>query len=130
MDSLLIEACRAPSNLTTVKWFMEYMNACPNYIDEEDGCNALIAAAQADNIDIVEYLLKYDFDLDVQEKEYGQTALHILVEQGCNSETIENLLDLGADKDIKDKSGKTVMDIALESHEEVGDYEEIIELLR
>ena len=129
MDTLLIEACKTPFNLVTVKWLTEHMDADPKFVDEE-GRTALMAAVQAANKDIIEYLTKYDIDFNVQEKEYGQTVLHMLAEQAYDEEIIELFLDRGADPTIKDKSGKNAMDYAIETHKMIGDYEEVVALLK
>ena len=128
LDNIIIEACKTPFNLATVKWLIEHMGADPKFVNE-DGHTALMAAVQADNRDIVNYLLEYDIDFNVKEKEYGQTVLHMLSEQAYDEDIIELILNRGADPSIKDKSGKTARDYAIETHKVIWDYENVIELL-
>lgn len=82
-------------------------------IDHKDkrGKTALVHASTVegnDEINIVETLLKYGADMDIQD-EYGETALMKSIE--CNNIIIvETLLKYGANMELKDNEGDDIID--------------------
>lgn len=69
------------------------------------GWTALHFAAQNNDLEAVELLLKHDAKVDIADKD-GCTALHwTAINDG--HETAQLLLSAGADKNVKDKDGKT-----------------------
>ncbi|CAD8174575.1 unnamed protein product [Paramecium pentaurelia] len=63
---------------------------------------------------MVNFLIPWGAKLNVQTKDKGQTALHMATQQG-HSRIVRKLLIKGIDRKIKDKSGKTALDLAIES---------------
>lgn len=94
-----------------VKLLLEH-GADPN-IKGIDDITALSAAAATGNNDIVKILLKHDatHTLNVVETPTGNTALILASMNGYN-EIVKLLLEHGADPTIKNKEGKTALDLA------------------
>ena len=83
---------------------------------DELGNNALIIASQYGDLEIAKLLIESKkIKLDLQNKK-GNTAL-ILASFLGYSKIAELLLKAGADRDIKDKAGKTALDYAKENYD-------------
>jgi ankyrin repeat protein len=86
-----------------------------NSQDELDN-NALIIASQYGNLEIAKLLIESKkINVDLQNKK-GNTAL-ILASFLGYSEIVKLLLEAGADRNIKDKDGKTALDYAKENYD-------------
>ncbi|MCR3759765.1 ankyrin repeat domain-containing protein [Clostridium felsineum] len=81
------------------------------YAEDFQKRNSLLIASSSDNTLVVKYLInERKFDMNKRD-DYGKTALMLAIEGG-SSETAEFLINAGANKDIKDKEGKTAYDYA------------------
>lgn len=78
---------------------------------DQSGWTLLHLACQKGNLKLVEILLKYNPYLDAQELAEGWTPLMVSVVNDSNS-VFSLLLQNGADKFLKDKSGKNIFDLA------------------
>ncbi|CAD8115795.1 unnamed protein product [Paramecium sonneborni] len=63
---------------------------------------------------MVNFLIPWGAKLNAQTKDKGHTALHVATQQG-HSRIVRKLLIKGIDRKIKDKRGKTALDLAIES---------------
>eukprot|EP00929_Paragymnodinium_shiwhaense_P047877 TRINITY_DN24287_c0_g1_i1.p1 TRINITY_DN24287_c0_g1~~TRINITY_DN24287_c0_g1_i1.p1 ORF type:complete len:375 (-),score=90.75 TRINITY_DN24287_c0_g1_i1:138-1262(-) len=83
------------------------------------GFTAVIAAAQSQNLAILQLLLENSAVVNTQTNFDGRAALHFAAASGDLS-ICQALLDASADVELKDRKGKTAVDKAREnSHEEV-----------
>ena len=102
------------------KYLMEQKVSMDICIGKE---NALTYAAHYSNYNVVEYLIEENyFDVDSKDSA-GNTAL-IVATKNNETQIIQLLLQLGADKSIKDAEGKTAYDYAVEL--ELVDFLEIL----
>ena len=102
------------------KYLMEQKVSMDICIGKE---NALTYAAHYSNYNVVEYLIEENyFDVDSKDSA-GNTAL-IVATKNNETQIIQLLLQLGADKSIKDAEGKTAYDYAVEL--ELVDFTEIL----
>lgn len=86
--------------------------------------NALTFATRYGNYNVVKFLIKENY-FDINSKDLaGETAL-IVATKNNQAQIIQLLLELGADKSLKDSKEKTAYDYAVENG-----YEEIAQLLR
>lgn len=60
------------------------------------------------------FLLTWGANINLQDQDTGVTALHLATMQG-NSRIVRRLLMKGANRYLKDTSGKTALDLANES---------------
>ena len=74
---------------------------------------ALIYASQANRITVMEYLLEHGADINATTRRFNETALMWAAAKG-QVEAVKLLLNKKADKKIKNKKGKTALDIAKE----------------
>lgn len=88
------------------------------------GCTILHAACEHQNGDLINVLIKYEVQINIQDR-YGQTPLHIAVDADIDSilqgsgnigdisfNTVKLLLNVGADESIPDSKGNTPKDWA------------------
>ncbi len=73
--------------------------------------SALMFAAEFDRADLIPILLKHHAKLNARSPDTGQTALHFAV-MANDTKALKELIKANADKNIKDKSGKTALDAA------------------
>ena len=97
--------------------------ADPNDRDTR-GQTPLLLACKLKHTKAVEVLLDYECDVNGQDTSSGKTALHWSIQNGEVNQVTE-LLDAGADPNIKDKNWTTPFLLALS----VGGCKEIVELL-
>jgi ankyrin repeat protein len=92
-------------------------------IKSAEGINLLHAAAQGNQPEMIDYLVNVkNMQIDGVDSN-GWSALHCAAD--CNSlKAVKKLLELGANKDLKNKKGHTPLQIAQDKK-----YEEIINLL-
>ncbi|MCW5963054.1 MAG: ankyrin repeat domain-containing protein [Bryobacterales bacterium] len=81
------------------------------------GATALHDAALAGNLPVVRFLLEKGADLQARDAEDGATALHHAASWG-RAEVLRYLLEQGADPQLKTKSGKTALEVALDANQE------------
>jgi ankyrin repeat protein len=79
------------------------------------GNTALHYAASCGSTVVLEHILSHDdCDVDPINRLQGATPLHLALEidnEELRMEVVESLLDAGADTNIKDKNGDTVLDL-------------------
>lgn len=81
---------------------------------DEDGLGLVHWAADRGNVTILEQVLAVSgIDLNLRDSG-GQTALHYASSCG-NRDCVKLLVDLGADRDIRDDEGESCMDVAFDS---------------
>ena len=77
----------------------------------KEGTPALILAIQNGKDDIIKLLVENGADVNaVNEK--GMSTLMLATERGCKKDTLECIIDHGADLTMKDNEGKTIADYA------------------
>ncbi|CAK57481.1 unnamed protein product (macronuclear) [Paramecium tetraurelia] len=74
----------------------------------------LICASFLGSQQMVNFLIPWGAKLNAQTKDKGHTALHVATQQG-HSRIVRKLLIKGIDRKIKDKNGKTALDLAIDS---------------
>ncbi|CAD8205395.1 unnamed protein product [Paramecium octaurelia] len=74
----------------------------------------LICASFLGSQQMVNFLIPWGAKLNAQTKDKGHTALHVATQQG-HSRIVRKLLIKGIDRKIKDKTGRTALDLAIES---------------
>jgi len=74
------------------------------------GLNALHSAASAGHIDVVDFLISANVDVNAKSNR-GDTALHFAAHRGL-VDVILKLVEAGADADIANNAGETPSDIA------------------
>jgi len=94
------------NNLETLKYLVEN-----NFIDieakDEDGYSPLFLAIENGLIDICNYLISKNANINTQDI-YKSSALHLVIESE-NLEMIKYLIDKGIDINIKDEEGNTAL---------------------
>jgi ankyrin repeat protein len=103
--SSLLKAASA-GDIETVKASLS-SNISSNSLMHSTAQKALILAAQAGHIDVMQVLLEAQFDLNHQDRQ-SRTALIWAADQG-HSEAVYFLLDRNADKNIRDADGETAL---------------------
>ncbi len=84
---------------------------------DENGDTPLHYAVKNEDYDLLDIILSYVPDLDVENLE-GDSALHLAVKVG-NSEIVRMLLDFGANSLVKDSRKRTPEKLAAELDEDV-----------
>ncbi|CAD8202867.1 unnamed protein product [Paramecium octaurelia] len=74
----------------------------------------LICASFLGSQQMVNFLISWGAKLNAQTKDKGHTALHVATQQG-HSRIVRKLLIKGIERRIKDKNGKTALDLAIDS---------------
>ncbi len=103
-----------------------------SYLDKKlpvfpDGLNYLHAAFTYGNHEIVPALIPLTEDIN-SVSYLGQTALHSAVRSAADYDTMQLLLENGADKTLKDNAGLTAYDLFITDNLEID--ERIANLLR
>ncbi|EPZ35751.1 hypothetical protein O9G_003369 [Rozella allomycis CSF55] len=108
------------ANVTMVKHYIENEGFSPNAKDD-NGYFPLAAAVAYDHLDVIEYLLQRNADINLTDNEGGNCLFY------CeNIEIAQMLISRGANHLLKDHAGLSVLDFAIEN-----DYEDdIINLWR
>jgi uncharacterized protein len=96
----------------------------PINLQDKEGRTALHLAAYAGQVSSVTALMEHKADPEIQENAGQMTALHLAVSQK-HSETVQVLLDKGANASPEDKNGNTPLFIA--EHEDLGDIIDILD---
>ncbi len=128
-ETPLLMAVRRPDNERAVELLLQH-GADMNKPDPK-GKNALLASVDSNQKDYIGMLVSKGIDINSRDEE-GNTALHyplnnVLIDKGYlpfSKGIVEILVDEGADPYIKNKTGKSPMDLARESGEN-----DLIELL-
>eukprot|EP01095_Lingulamoeba_sp_RSL-Kostka_P005343 TRINITY_DN16677_c0_g1_i1.p1 TRINITY_DN16677_c0_g1~~TRINITY_DN16677_c0_g1_i1.p1 ORF type:complete len:165 (-),score=50.15 TRINITY_DN16677_c0_g1_i1:27-521(-) len=96
-------------NIDRVVWYIEENNGNINYRSEESDFNsALNFATQNNHIELAEYLLENDIDIDLINKSNNEAAIHIAIANE-NKEFVQLLLDYGANTRIFSKKGSPIV---------------------
>lgn len=74
------------------------------------GSTAVSRAIKGNDMASVRLLAAHGANLNVKNSKGGETALHAAAKQGKGS-LVKELLELGADPDVKDNAGKTALDV-------------------
>lgn len=82
-------------------------------LSTKQGLTALHVAARDDNSAILALLVERRAVLDAQTTPGGWTPLHMAAHNG-RMDTVMNLVEAGADLNVKNEEGKTALDVALE----------------
>lgn len=90
------------------------------------GWTALMSAAYFGHEKIVRELLKKGAELDMQAHAVGRDRWSALMLAACSGHTsvVKQLLEAGADPELKDRNGRTALDMA-----EEGGHTHVVELL-
>ena len=96
--------------LEVVKYLVE-SGADVNVQSTYDGKSALIWASINDQIAVMEYLLKHGADVNATTKYHNETALMYATVKG-HVRAVNLLLENNADTKMKNKEGKTALDMA------------------
>jgi ankyrin repeat protein len=99
-------------NLDIVKLLIEGKANLFAKTNKDETC--LHVASKNGRSNIIDFLSGHNISKIVDEKSLGQTSLH-LATQKSNLECVKSLLNLGADKEVKNNQGKTPLHIAAES---------------
>lgn len=98
------------SQLTIVDRLID-LGANPNVLDKR-GCSYLHYAARACNSDCLRKILSFGLDINGVDSN-GWSPLHWAASSGYGSaRSIKTLLKAGSNKDLKDKQGRTALDLA------------------
>ncbi|CAD8075430.1 unnamed protein product [Paramecium sonneborni] len=84
-----------------------------NVVDNK-GSSPLHWAAYSGAYNAVNFLISWNANLNLQDTDTSVTPLHLATMQ-ANSRIVRKLLMKGADRSLKDSSGKTPLDLAIES---------------
>ena len=86
-------------------------------VDSVDGVGrtALQLAAMYNETDVIRELLQRGADVNKRDRNHGQTALHWSA-MNNSTDAIQLLLENGASTTIKDKKGRTPIDVARENN--------------
>lgn len=105
------------------KLIIDLLKKYPNFnLKNEDGDTMIQAAITFSNFEIINYLLNTNINLDNQNKEYGNTALHQLTVNNY-SELIKKFVEKGADITISDFLGNNLIHFSImENNIELTEY--------
>jgi hypothetical protein len=81
--------------------------------EDRDNYTPLHTACEADNSDIVAFLISAGSDVNQQCSDDGSSPLHVACRSG-NSEAAAMLIEAGADKDLKTFDGESPLSLAIE----------------
>lgn len=102
--------CSPEATIEYFDYFVE-LGADP-LLSDRRGCSGLHYAARGNSLDIVNRILKRVPDVNVIDA-FGWTCLHWAVASTQKSaQVVKSLLDHGCNKDFKDNSGRTALDLA------------------
>lgn len=121
LNSLLIAAER--NELEIVKMLVEQLQVSV-HSENHDGATALFYAVQAENEQMIRYLLDHGADIN-KTMVSGATPL-MIASVALKPNMVTLLLELGADKNSKDKAGLTALAYA----QNAGNAEQIVDLLK
>ncbi|XTZ10665.1 MAG: ankyrin repeat domain-containing protein [cyanobacterium endosymbiont of Rhopalodia yunnanensis] len=95
---------------------MRHKEALVNRQRPSSGISALMLAAAADNLDVVEDLIETGADVNHnQTNEDGSPALMIAADKG-HLAIVEILIATESEVNLKDKDGDTALNIAIKNH--------------
>jgi ankyrin repeat protein len=92
------------------------LGAKPNDVDGRKK-TALIIAIENDREDLIELLLQYNTDINVQDIE-GDTALHYALYENVSNQTIQTLILHGADPFIKNNDKQGIFELVYDCVDE------------
>jgi len=104
-------SCKHKSRLNTVKYLLESGASVTSPKHSKHGKSPLIHAVEWKQEKLLELLLDYGADVNVQDSNNGFTPL-MYAAKFNNRDLCEFLLERGADKSLKNKHGKTAVQLA------------------
>ena len=117
---LLLSAIRGEAKRTEM---LLRLGANPNYRGGKFGDTAMTAAAVMGRREIVELLIAYQADVNIQDIDGGTPLIWATI--GQHTEMVQLLLDSGADPNIRENDGQTALHLAIEN-----DLPHIAQILR
>lgn len=109
-SALHMAICQSQAGIELFDYCVD-LGADPLLLDRR-GCNGLHYAARANNLLVLRKILERKPDINVID-DYGWTPLHwAAASTAISTSTIRALLDEGCNKDLKDKAGRTALDLA------------------
>lgn len=114
LESASIGGSRYTDRMQANRLAKEYLDggANPNTLGSVGGGGTpLHAAASRNNVELISYLVKHGALINRKNCNDGKTALMIAAELG-RKEAVSTLLELGADKSIRDKDGNEALNLS------------------
>ena len=108
---LLLSAIRGAAKRTEM---LLRLGANPNYRGGKFGDTAMTAAAIMGRREIVELLIAYQADVNIQDFDGGTPLIWATI--GQHAELVQFLLDSGADPNIRENDGHTALQFAIENN--------------
>lgn len=109
-SALHMTICQSQAGIELFDYCVD-LGADPLLLDRR-GCNGLHYAARANNLLVLRKILERKPDINVID-DYGWTPLHwAAASTAISTSIIKALLDEGCNKDMKDKAGRTALDLA------------------
>ncbi|CAD8166931.1 unnamed protein product [Paramecium pentaurelia] len=96
----------------TIYYYLQ--KGIPINVVDNKGSSPLHWAAYSGSYNAVNFLISWNANLNLQDTDTSVTPLHLATMQ-ANSRIVRKLLMKGANRSIKDSSGKTPLDLAIES---------------
>ena len=110
-ELLLLSAIRGSAKRTKM---LLRLGANPNYRGGKFGDTAMTAAAIMGRRDIVELLIAYKADVNIQDFDGGTPLIWATI--GQHAELVQFLLANGADPNIRENNGQTALQLAIENN--------------
>ena len=109
-SALHVTICQSQAGIELFDYYVD-LGADP-LLPDRRGCNGLHYAARANNLLVLRKILERKPDINVID-DYGWTPLHwAAASTAISTSIIKALLDEGCNKDMKDKAGRTALDLA------------------
>lgn len=109
-SALHMTICQSQAGIELFDYYVD-LGADPLLLDRR-GCNGLHYAARANNLLVLRKILERKPDINVID-DCGWTPLHwAAASTAISTSIIKALLDEGCNKDMKDKAGRTALDLA------------------
>ena len=110
LNKYLNLACNVSNNIQIIKYLCEF-GADVNYLDE-NGYNSIMYATSFCSIEILNYLIEQNVDVNIgRQKNTGTTALMLAIYNN-DIEKMNILLQAGANKNVVTNNGITLYEIA------------------
>ena len=109
-SALHLAICKPKSGMELFDYFVD-LGADPLLLDRR-GCNGVHYAARANNLGALTKILEGKLDINATDG-FGWTPLHwAAASKRKSAQVIKALVDQGCNKDLKDKAGRTALDLA------------------